>query len=87
MRLLTDAIRYVGRSNASPVAAYWYPQCRFSLPAEYNTLSDSSSGSEAAPEDGRHMIVEEEPGDEEDPVTAAAEIGRLSLSDTGLQDG
>ena len=33
------------------------------------------------------MIVEEEPGDEEDPVTAAAEIGRLSLSDAGIQDG
>ena len=56
-------------------------------PAEYNTLSESASGSEPAGDDEPHMIVEEEPGDEEDPVAAAAGIGRLNLSGDGHKDG
>ena len=56
-------------------------------PSEYNTLSESASGSEPAGDDEPHMIVEEEPGDEEDPVAAAAGIGRLNLSGDGHKDG
>ncbi|KAF0308169.1 5'-AMP-activated protein kinase subunit gamma-2 [Amphibalanus amphitrite] len=49
-------------------------------PHEYNTMSESPSESEVD-DDERHMIVEEEPGVEEEFVAAAAGIERLTLAD------
>ncbi|XP_043213613.1 5'-AMP-activated protein kinase subunit gamma-2-like isoform X4 [Amphibalanus amphitrite] len=49
-------------------------------PHEYNTMAESPSESEVD-DDERHMIVEEEPGVEEEPVAAAAGIERLTLTD------